>query len=134
MGNVGKGPKGNVGPLGLPLRKPRKERAKETKQRASGGGRKLAAATILRHRLESERVGEAEYAFDFYSSVMRDEEEPTSTRMAAADWIANRVWGKPTDHKQIAGAVTLTVVYESESDSAQAASQASGDSAQSGQT
>ena len=73
----------------------------------SGGhpnsGRKPSAYTQLKRRIESERVEDAEYAFALYVAVMRNESEPISMRMAAADWVANRVLGKPKEKIEHSG-------------------------------
>jgi hypothetical protein len=59
-------------------------------------GRKPSAFTILKRRVQQEKIEDAEYAFSLYATVMRDESEEKQMRLAAADWIAKRVLGQPT--------------------------------------
>jgi hypothetical protein len=58
-------------------------------------GRKPGAFKLLKERIESEKQSDAEYAFSIYVSVMRDESQPLELRLDCADWVANRVLGKP---------------------------------------
>lgn len=74
-------------------------------------GRKPKAFTILKRRIESEKKEDAEYAFAMYASVMRDDDLPLALRLDCADWIANRVLGKPKEPVDHSGEVILRVVY-----------------------
>lgn len=76
-------------------------------------GRKPSAYTILKSRIESEKANDAERAFALYVAVMDNPDEPTHIRLAAAAWICDRVLGKPKEHRDLAGNVTLRVVYDS---------------------
>lgn len=60
-------------------------------------GRKPSVYTQLKRRVEAERVSDAERAFDLYVQVMDNAEEPIVLRLQAADWITNRVQGKPKE-------------------------------------
>ena len=66
-------------------------------------GRKPSKFTELRRRIESERVDDADYAFALYAEVMRDATEPLELRLSCADWIANRVLGKPKERLEHSG-------------------------------
>lgn len=73
-------------------------------------GRKQSLYRQLKQRLEIERVQDAEYAFALYAAVMRNEDELVGTRMAAADWVANRVLGKPQEKRELSGGLNLNQI------------------------
>ena len=66
-------------------------------------GRKPGAFTLMRQRIEAEKQDDAEYAFTLYASVMRDEAQTLELRLDCADWIANRVLGKPKERTEHSG-------------------------------
>lgn len=59
-------------------------------------GRKVKAFTLLKQRIEAEKKDDAEYAFALYAGVMQDETQPLPLRLECADWVSNRVLGRPT--------------------------------------
>lgn len=77
----------------------------------AGAGKKPQAFTVLKRRLEAERISDAEYAFALYASVMRDETQNLALRLQCGDWISNRVLGKPKEPNEHTGEVILRVVY-----------------------
>lgn len=74
-------------------------------------GRKVKAFTVLKQRIESEKQKDAEYAISLYVAVMRDGEQPLPLRLDCADWVANRVMGKPKEHQEHSGATRVEVAY-----------------------
>lgn len=77
----------------------------------AGAGRKPSKFTELRRRIESERVDDADYAFSLYAEVMRDATEPLELRLSCADWIANRVLGKPKEKVEHSGDKDAPLVF-----------------------
>lgn len=77
-----------------------------------GAGRKPGAFTLLRNRVEAERVDDAEYAFTLYASVMRDDKQPLELRLECADWVENRVLGKPKEKQEQSGEMVIRIVRE----------------------
>lgn len=66
---------------------------------AMGGKRDNAGAkpklfTLLKRSVQ-EKTDDAEYAFSLYAKTMRDEKQTLTLRLDCANWIANRVLGKP---------------------------------------
>lgn len=72
-----------------------------------GAGRKPKAFTKLKHRIESEREDDAEYAFALFAGVMRDPEQPIDLRLDCGREVMNRVLGKPQEHHELSGEVIL---------------------------
>lgn len=70
-------------------------------------GRKPKAITLLKRQLIENGKEDAEYAYSLYVSVMQDEAQPTELRLQCADWIANRVLGKPKERAEISGEVAV---------------------------
>ena len=70
------------------------------KPHAKGGGRPTKEATLLREelkaRMKAEKIADAEYAFALYAETMRDTSQKLELRLDCADWVAQRVLGKPT--------------------------------------
>ncbi len=81
--------------------------AKDKKKRAKGSGRKPKAFTLLKKRIETEQTADADYAFALYAAVMRDGAQAISLRLECADWIANRVLGKPKEKLEHSGEIAL---------------------------
>ena len=77
--------------------------------RRAGAGRKASKFTELRRRIEQEKSDDAEYAFSLYAEVMRDDEQPLDLRLSCADWIANRVLGRPKERLEHSGGDTPVV-------------------------
>jgi hypothetical protein len=75
-------------------------------------GRKPKAFTMLKQRIESEKVEDAEYAITLYVSVMRDEEQPLDLRLDCAEWVANRVMGLPKARNENDNSGTQTIRVE----------------------
>lgn len=75
-------------------------------------GRKPKEFTLFRKRIESQKIDDAEYAFALYAETMRDEDKAIELRLECADWIANRVLGKPKEKTEQSGAVTFRIVYD----------------------
>ena len=67
-------------------------------------GRKPKAFTLLKRRIETERVEDAEYAFALLASVMRDANQDIERRLGCAEKIMDRVLGKPKTLTEITGA------------------------------
>jgi len=67
-----------------------------------GQGRKPKAATLLKRKLQEEKLAEAEYAFALLCDWMHNENVPIDFRRSCALDVLDRVLGKP---KQ---AVTVT--------------------------
>lgn len=72
-----------------------------------GAGRKPKAYTLLKRRLEAEKVEEAEKSIDFYIQVRDNPNESTALRLEAATLILDRVLGKAKEHKELSGEVTV---------------------------
>jgi hypothetical protein len=66
-----------------------------------GAGRKKSEYHKLKARLEQEKLDAAERAVDLYIQVMDSHSEPLATRLAAADWIANRIMGQPKAKQEL---------------------------------
>lgn len=62
----------------------------------SGAGRKPAAATVARRKLEDSNIQTAQAAFNFMVTVMLDGQAKTEVRVDCAKYIQDRVWGKAT--------------------------------------
>jgi hypothetical protein len=62
------------------------------------GGRPKGIATRIRAETRN-----GEELADFMLSVLRDDSEPTRTRMEAASWLADRGFGKPTMRQELSG-------------------------------
>lgn len=58
-------------------------------------GRKPSEYLVLKRRIQSEKVNDAERAFDLYVQIMENPDEETGVRLAAADRVLDRVVGKP---------------------------------------
>ena len=78
--------------------------------RKSSAGRKPKAFTVFRRRLEAEKIEDAEYAFGLYVEVMRDGDSPIDLRLDCADWIANRVLGRPKERIEQSGELKVVVL------------------------
>lgn len=68
-------------------------------QGAPGGkrdnaGAKPKAFTLLKRSVEK-KTADAEYAFALFAKTMRDTDKPLALRLDCAEWIVNRVLGKP---------------------------------------
>lgn len=61
-----------------------------------GAGRKPAAQTLARRVLAEANNDTAQEAFDLLVSFMRNEKVATALRIGCAQYIQDRVWGKPT--------------------------------------
>ncbi len=87
------------------------------KPRAPGGGRKPSAFTLLKRRIEAEKIDDAEYAFALYAQTMRDETKPLGLRLECASWVANRVLGTPKAHNETdhAGELVIRVIRDARS-------------------
>lgn len=72
-----------------------------------GAGRKPKAYTQFKRRLEQEKIEDADYAFWLHTKVMQDDEQSIELRLQCADWIANRVLGKPKERAEISGEVAV---------------------------
>lgn len=70
-------------------------------------GRKPKAITLLKRQLIENGKEDAEYAYSLYVSVMQDETQSVELRLQCADWIANRVLGKPKERAEITGEVAV---------------------------
>lgn len=90
------------------------------RKRKPGGGRKPKAFTLLKRRLDAEKADDAEYAFSLYSQVMHDENQSMELRLECADWVSNRVLGKPREKSDVTihGAIPVQAVDYSKSISA----------------
>lgn len=72
-----------------------------------GAGRKPKLFTQLKHRIESERKDDAEYAFSLFASVMRDPEQSIELRLDCGREVMNRVLGKPQERHELSGEVRV---------------------------
>jgi hypothetical protein len=78
--------------------------------RRPGAGRKPKAINEHRRTLAEVHKGDAEEAFDFIVSIMRNPAVPVALRFAAAQDVVNRVDGKPTEHHDIEGQINTDTV------------------------
>lgn len=60
-----------------------------------GAGRKPKAATLLKRKLQADKIAEADYAFSILCEWMHDEELPRDFRRDCANDVLDRVLGKP---------------------------------------
>ena len=75
-----------------------------------GAGRKKKASTILKEQSIRENQGEAEKCLQFLISVRDGIHEPTNIRIAAADMLLDRIWGKPKQAVQHSGEMSCRMV------------------------
>jgi len=69
----------------------------------AGAGRKKAKDTIVRDKALKAAEADAEYALGLVIGYMRNTTVPRSFRRACAVIVMDRVWGKPTQHREISG-------------------------------
>jgi hypothetical protein len=94
-----------------------------------GSGRKPNPAKALNREI-ADRLDEAEYAFNLFVKLMRDEDQSNTTRLECATEVMNRVLGKPRqqiDQKQTGGLTVRVEFVRRDPDPARAAPVASGD-------
>jgi hypothetical protein len=70
-------------------------------------GRKLSPKTVLKKLEQEQRIEAAEEAFKFELHLMRDGKVTPSVRMACAQDIQDRVFGKAKQSMEHSGEVTL---------------------------
>lgn len=70
-------------------------------------GRKPGALNELRKLSMSERIEQAEKAFNFLCNVVNNETYPLSARIEAAKDVQDRVFGKPKQAVEHSGNLTL---------------------------
>lgn len=84
-----------------------KVRPKNFHGKKGKSGRKPKLFTQLKHRIESERTDDAEYAFALFASVMRDPTQPIDLRLDCGREVMNRVLGKPQERHELSGTVSV---------------------------
>lgn len=77
-----------------------------------GAGRKPKAVTELRRQALDNAGGDAEQAFAFIIDTMKNPRAPLQTRLACAQIITDRVWGKPTQRNENQNSGDLRVIIE----------------------
>jgi hypothetical protein len=90
----------------------RKERAKETRPRLPGGGRKPKAITIAKRLLILNKIEEAEKSFAFLVALRDNPDESSSLRQATAIWIYEAINGKAKQPQEQQGEILIRVQYE----------------------
>lgn len=80
----------------------------------SGAGRKPKAVTNMRRQALEAAGADAERAFAFVIDRMEDPKAGDAVRLACAQIIMDRVWGKPTQRNENneSGELLVRVVYE----------------------
>lgn len=66
-------------------------------------GRKPKPFTVLKRRIEAERVDDAEYGFALFVTVMRNDNEAIDLRLNCAREVMDRVLGKPKQIGELTG-------------------------------
>lgn len=88
----------------------------KVRKRRPGGGRKKNPETVLREMDQAYRLKEAQKSFIFICKMRDNPEVPHGIRLAAAQDIQDRVFGKPKQAVEHSGTVSLEqVIGESRS-------------------
>jgi hypothetical protein len=75
-------------------------------------GPKPSAYTLLKERIQEQKIQDAEKAFDLYVQIMENPLEETQMRIAAADRVLDRVLGKATEKSQQERKIIIEIIRE----------------------